>query len=729
MKYRSYKGLLAAAVAAALMVSAAACGEGQQAQEQQQQQEPSEEPGEREPEETAGGAEILIPADMETEPTVDGLADGLCSWTTGGTEAGTINGNDYAFTPAIYINGGAYDKEKSIVKDADVKDTEASNLTLTVEKEGVNGIMVNNSDYTIVDSVIRVNASEADGMETCDFSGIGAAIAVYGQSALTVRNTVVNADGVANLAVFTDNGSSALLDHVTLHSDGGTLYEDYINSPNQGTMVAPPWILGIMGNSRGTNLEGTDSTMSVVDSDVSASNWAVLSTDAGSNMYLNVVNTKMTLTGNEEELQAGGLYSETNPYTDKNGYGTYVIGNAVETFLGTTMDVGTYATIFTGGTGYYGNLKAGESYDLLAADGSTHHTYTAQEDVQTVIHSDTFGFMAHQGDNECTLDGVAVNSAYTNFLVKSGNNSTIHVKNGTEIHAENGILLQLMDNDDSTTEFNPNHETVGMAFGTTHEEYPGFPTEAVDPDAAGEGSMGGAPVGDMPQGGEPGGDMPQGGAPVGDMPQGEAPAGAGPSGEAPEGGMPEGEGGPGGDMGGMPQEESGPNTTVYNVTDTELTGAIYNGIGWNANELSQGKVKQMLLEVNLSGTAALTGPIASTSCIHATYEGQKYLKDHKITAFDDEDEAAAFAADYQATGFAISAYFNIGQVANLVRSNGLNDISVSLADTAVWTVTDTSLIKSLSVSGDAQVVVEEGVTLTVDGKAYEAGTYTAEDFR
>lgn len=281
-----------------------------------------------------------------------------------------------------------------------------------------------------------------------------------------------------------------------------------------------------------------------------------------------------------------------------------------------------------------------------------------------------------------------VNSAYTNFLVKSGNNSTIHVKNGTRINAENGILLQLMDNDDSTTEFNPNHETIGMAFGTTHEEYPGFPAEAVDPDAAGEGGMGGAPGGDMP----------------------------------------EGEGGPGGDMGEMPQEESGPNTTVYNVMDTELTGAIYNGIGWNANELSQGKVKQMLLEVNLRGKAALTGPIASTSCIHATYEGQKYLKDNKITAFDDE-AAAAFAADYQATGFAISAYFNIGQVANLVRSNGLNDISVSLADTAVWTVTDTSLIQSLSISGNAQVVVEEGVTLTVDGKAYEAGIYTAADFQ
>ena len=68
-------------------------------------------------------------------------------------------------------------------------------------------------------------------------------------------------------------------------------------------------------------------------------------------------------------------------------------------------------------------------------------------------------------------------------------------------------------------------------------------------------------------------------------------------------------------------------------------------------------------------------------------------------------------------------------MANLVKYNGLNDIQVTVADSAVWTVNDTSLIKSLTISGDGQVVVEEGVTLTVDGTAYEAGTYTAADFQ
>lgn len=51
-----------------------------------------------------------------------------------------------------------------------------------------------------------------------------------------------------------------------------------------------------------------------------------------------------------------------------------------------------------------------------------------------------------------------------------------------------------MDNDDSTTDFNPNDETVGMAFGTTHEEFEGFPTEAIDPNAVAEGPGGMPPM-------------------------------------------------------------------------------------------------------------------------------------------------------------------------------------------------------------------------------------------
>ena len=53
-----------------------------------------------------------------------------------------------------------------------------------------------------------------------------------------------------------------------------------------------------------------------------------------------------------------------------------------------------------------------------------------------------------------------------------------------------------------------------------------------------------------------------------------------------------------------------------------------------------------------------------------------------------------------------------------MNSNGANAIRVTLADGAVWNVTGTSLIDSLTIGEGCRVVVPEGVTLTVDGITY-----------
>ena len=62
----------------------------------------------------------------------------------------------------------------------------------------------------------------------------------------------------------------------------------------------------------------------------------MLSTDSGSDCTLVAVNSVVTNSGGD-------------------GYGTYAIGNATEYLLGTEFNVGTYATIFTGGTATYGD--------------------------------------------------------------------------------------------------------------------------------------------------------------------------------------------------------------------------------------------------------------------------------------------------------------------------------------------------------------------------------------
>ena len=81
----------------------------------------------------------------------------------------------------------------------------------------------------------------------------------------------------AVMPVFADSGSTVTIRESTLVSEGGTLNAEYMNTPDQGLMAAPPWILGIMGTSRCTNLMGNGTTMNVLDSDTSAGAWAVLS--------------------------------------------------------------------------------------------------------------------------------------------------------------------------------------------------------------------------------------------------------------------------------------------------------------------------------------------------------------------------------------------------------------------------------------------------------------------
>ena len=336
----------------------------------------------------------------------DNLDDPSCrlsSFTAGGADE---TDNDYAYHTALFVDETGVVDAKSVTEaigdGATFDGTHAENVTIEGTDPSFNGIIVAGGiEYTISKATITFN-TDGDGLQACDFSGKGTAITAFGEGTkLTVEDSDISVSGVANMTLFADSGSTLTVRNSTLHSDGGTLHAGYLNSPSQNTMVAPPWILGIMGSSRCTNLEGNNTTMNVIDSETSAAKWAVLSTDSGSNMKLNVVNTTMDLTGSDKIMQADGTYQDENgdpnPYTTRSGYGTYVIGNADEQFLGVTMNVGTYGSIFTGGSGTYTNLEAGQTYELLDANGEVTEVYEATEDKVTTINSDTFGFMSHQG--------------------------------------------------------------------------------------------------------------------------------------------------------------------------------------------------------------------------------------------------------------------------------------------------------------------------------------------
>lgn len=597
---------------------------------------------------------------VEVDRIVSSKEDNISSFSGGGW---TTEDDDYAFITALYVKDGKVVADLSVAdaRTGEVSDVVAKGVTIQSTYEGFNPIIVVDSDYTIQDADITID-SDGDGSLTCDFSGLGAAVAVYGDSTVLILDSAIQVSGVANLAVFADDGADVVIKNSTLHSDGGTLYSDYLNSPNQATMVAPPWILGIMGTSRATNLMGTDSSTTVIDSDVSAAQWAVLSTDSGSNMYLNVVNSNMSLTGAEYDLQETNsdgvtFYQSKNPFTDRSGYGTYVIGGAVEKFYGVTMDVGTYGSIFTGGTGVYTNLEAGKTYDLYNAKGEVIESYTAAEDKVTTINSDTFGFMSHQGEDWITIEnGTVVNSDYASLLLKNTQGATeMNITSGAQLNPGNGVLLQMMDNDDSLTGM----DMETFSFYTEYFEDAGWPSE----------------TGNISS----------------EMPKDENAGGGGPGGP---GGAPEGEGAPP-EGGGMMPMPSGPVTNEFNATDVTLTGDIYNGTGY----YGQDAVK---LDVNLGKGASLTGIIAATETVHINENGSS-----KVVA-------EGTPVSNQNTYFTISEYYYIGHVGNRYFYNGDNDINVTLTDDAKWALTGDSVVTDLTANSDA-ITAAEPVTLTVHG--------------
>lgn len=593
------------------------------------------------------------------------------SFTQGGT---TIADNDYEYYAALFVNGEDFTtySNTSKILAGEYDGTAATGIKINDSVSGHNGIIIIDKDYTIDGATIIMN-TEADGTDTCDFSGKGSAVAVYGDSDVTIRNSYIETTGVATMPIFGDTGSTVTVDNTTLISNGGTLYGDYMNSPDQAKMVAPPWILGIMGTSRTTNLMGDNSTMNFTDSTTEAGAWAVLSTDSGSNMYLNIYNTSLTLNNADEsevalqetetsEGTASQIYDTVdNPYTTNygSGYGTYAIGAAVETFAGATVNAGTYGTIFTGGTATYTDLVKGESYTLKSATGETDKEYTASESKNTVINSDTFGFMIHQSANTINIEnGTEVNSGYATFLVKSGSsNESVNATVDSSVLNNGGVLIQVMDNDDATnggmmaTDAEENINGGFMNFLPTHEENAGFNTA---------------------------------------------------------------------------EAENNPETSQnFTFTNGDYSGNIYNASG--SDNSVYGSLPATTLNVTLGEGATLTGAAASTAAIHVTYDGSVAVKENGGYAYDTLEDAEAIL-DYQNTEFDMTHYFDIGHVANLVNYNGGNDINMTLTNDAVWNVEETSVISTLNVADDAQVVIPEDVTLTVGDQSYTGGIITASGF-
>lgn len=549
------------------------------------------------------------------------------------------------YRTALFVDSAGVVADKSVtgaVSGGTFDNTGATGVTVDSTSDNFNGVMVTGGEYTVADSTFDF-LGNSDGSDTSDFTGLGAVLSAFGaDTKLTAKNVNIHTTGVARAALVTDEGADALVEDSTLTVEGGTLYEGYQNSADQSVMVAPPWVLGIAGTARATNLLGSNSTNTFVRSTITATGWGALSTDDSTDVTLTAIDSTVNVTGDPKTV---------------GGYGTYAIGNAVENFFGTAFNVSTFANIITGGTVSY--ASSGGVFDIVNTLGETvFSAITGLNKVSSIV-SQAFGVMFHsQGGTVNIADGTTVDTQNAAFLVK-GADATISVDSAS-ITTADGVILQVMDSDDAAVGV---ADSATTTFNTTYTEQEGYPgidyTAASSTDAeTGTQNAGNAPDMGNPPSGTPG--TPPSGeqAPQGDPPSGNTQG----DGNPPQGQAPGSDGQTADTSTQVVSSSANVNATFTNVT---LTGSLYNATGYTGTGET--------LAVDLGTGAALTGTISATSAIHSTDGG--------VT---------------QNVTFTIDEFWKLGHVWNKPYYNGANSVDVTLTDGAQWIVTDTSVLTSLT---------------------------------
>jgi hypothetical protein len=427
----------------------------------------------------AKGAVIKAAEGFSLTMTIDGVETGINPGTYTGkvvlTPTKNIFKDNYYFRTAVYVENGKYAADKSVaaaVAAGTVTDASAKDVKITSVGEKFNGIMVTGDSkftYSIINPVINFTGNGAN-----DFVGYGAGIMTSGKTEVTIENAKINNTGAARTAIWVGGNSITKVNNSYIEVHNGKLPEGYEFSVAPGKMMEVPWMLGVTGNLRATNLTG-DGTVYYNNTRFKVQGWGALSTDNVSTTP-RLYATKCTIDVVES------------------GYGAFTLGSNISTFSGCTFNV--------------------KDYGIISQDGSSVFTDG------TVVNSERFGAMYWGSGANLTIDkGAVFNTKSTAIQLKGG--ATNIVVDNAKLNPGNGIILQMIANDD------PNQ--MGGGGGPGGGGAPGAGGPGGAPGGQGGAPQGSAPAagGMPPGGGAPGGPAGGPGGAGGGMPGGGAPGGAG----------------------------------------------------------------------------------------------------------------------------------------------------------------------------------------------------------
>lgn len=479
-------------------------------------------------------------------------------------------------------------------------------------------------------------------------------------------------------------------------------WEGYTSSANTSIMITPPYVLGIYGGIRTLNVLGTKATLIVEDSYLASGGWGVLSSDGCDTPYFYIIDTTLAaVPASQGGSNSGWKIFGYDEDAYGSAYGSYLIGDAQEYFYGVQFDGLTYCSILTGGDAWISSIHKGDTIDLVdPATGDTVRTYTAAEDVVSHVNT-VFGWMAHN-EGTITVGDVVVTPAECAFLYK--NADVDFTMDGTDSRPGNGILLQMIDNDDN-------------GFAAYQTEAAGVQRDAASLNVAYEFTT------DVTV--QPGKTYYER---VGEDTYVEV--------EDPENGA-------------IPnyyeKTYSGNNVTLT-LANNAYTGDIWNGTGYYGEN---GDVLTVTLDnADLTGCICLsTAPHAislegrnvdeviaaieeanaeNAAIVYGSYDGLDPIE-YEFLGADGNVCDKADAAYIHFTRWSVNQYYLLGHVVNFVNVNGAANINVIVPDGSSWTVTDESVISYLNVQGTVYGSVTENadgtITVLPGADAIPAGEY------
>ena len=324
-----------------------------------------------------------------------------------------------------------------------------------------NGFICQGGEWVIKGTKVAVGGAIGN-----DFIGLGAGILVEGDTAATIDGVEISCHDAARTAIVAKNKARILVKNSKLSTQDGDLAPDYVGTVFPEKMKSSPWMLGVNGNARATNLMG-QGVATYFNSDIKAEKWGVLSTDDNTGVRLWVINCDAQISGGAKplpEIFANAAAGRFDFYREKldhefaqgewqddqrpSGYGTYSIGDTIVIIAGSTVVVPDYLAIVANGPA---GLKLTSSEPSSIADANQYLGIANEvEPKRSVLISNRFGVMYHSGAGfgVTTVDkGTVMYTGKAAFEVK-GCGTIINVDNA-HIFSGEGIILQVMDNDDA----------------------------------------------------------------------------------------------------------------------------------------------------------------------------------------------------------------------------------------------------------------------------------------